>query len=109
MTRHSIYIDDEHLSVDKALEIMTDAWMDEGNYCTQTVIDLRDVLKSHIITMSKITDELDKFREVVKSAHDVLLTVVNDCNLFYKESADVDNYIVDECYSVLDKMKQLRY
>lgn len=42
-----IYISDpayEYLSIEKALAIMTDDWIDEGNYAAQTVIDLRDAL-----------------------------------------------------------------
>jgi hypothetical protein len=138
MTKHSIYCSDEHLNIDEALKILTDEWVDDGNYCAQTVIDLRDVLKYYIKECKKLEhekdeavvasfnlhmdgspkqkaaivaleDELDKFREAVKSSHDVLLTVVNECNLFYKESADIDSYTVSDCHSVLDKIKQLRY
>lgn len=42
-----IYISDpayEHLSIEKALKIMTDDWIDEGNCAAQTVMDLRDAL-----------------------------------------------------------------
>lgn len=138
MTKHSIYYNDEHHSIDEALKMLTDEWIDDGNYCAQTVIDLRDVLKYYIKECKKLEherdeavvasfnlhmdgspkqkaaivaleDELDKFREAVKSSHDVLLTVVNECNLFYKESADIDSYTVSDCHSVLDKIKQLRY
>ena len=41
----TIFINGEDVSVEKALKTMTDDWVDEGNYCTQTVIDLRDALK----------------------------------------------------------------
>ena len=138
MTKHSIYCNGEHHSIDKALKMLTDEWIDDGNYCAQTVIDLRDVLKYYIKECKKLEhekdeavvasfnlhmdgspkqkaaivaleDELDKFREAVKSSHDVLLTVVNECNLFYKESADIDSYTVSDCHSVLDNIKKLRY
>ena len=56
-----------------------------------------------------LEDELEKFRDAVKTAHDVLLTVVNECNLYYKESADIDNYTLDDCYAALSKIKQLKY
>jgi hypothetical protein len=41
-----IYITDfkNPITITKALKIMTDDWVDEGNYCAQTVIDLRDAL-----------------------------------------------------------------
>ena len=138
MTKHSIYYNDEHHSIDEALKMLTDEWIDDGNYCAQTVIDLRDALKYYIKECKKLEherdeavvasfnlhmdgspkqktaiialeEELDKFREAVKSSHDVLLTVVNECNLFYKESADIDNYTVSDCHSVLDNIKKLRY
>lgn len=41
----TIFINGEDVSVEKALKTMTDDWVDEGNYCAQTVIDLRDALK----------------------------------------------------------------
>ena len=138
MTKHSIYYNDEHHSIDEALKMLTDEWIDDGNYCAQTVIDLRDALKYYIKECKKLEherdeavvasfnlhmdgspkqktaiialeEELDKFREAVKSSHDILLTVVNECNLFYKESADIDNYTVSDCHSVLDNIKKLRY
>ena len=56
-----------------------------------------------------LKDELEKFRDAVKTAHDVLLTVVNECNLYYKESADIDNYTLDDCYAAIAKIKQLKY
>jgi hypothetical protein len=109
MTKHSIYCSDESRPLEEALKIITDEWVDDGSYCAQTVIDLRDALKFYINKTDKLENELDKFREAVKSSHDVLLTVVNECNLFYKESADIDNYTVSDCHSVLDKIKKLRY
>jgi hypothetical protein len=44
MTKHSIYCSDEHLNIDEALKILTDEWVDDGNYSAQTVIDLRDAV-----------------------------------------------------------------
>lgn len=34
------------IPLDEALLIMTDDWIDNGNYCPQTIIDLRDALKA---------------------------------------------------------------
>lgn len=58
---------------------------------------------------ASLEDELEKFREAVKLAHDTLLTVVNECNLYYKESADIDNYTLDDCYAAISKIQQLKY
>lgn len=128
----------ERLPLEEALSWLADDWVNHGHYCAQTVIDLRDALKYYIKECKKLEherdeavvasfnlhmdgspkqktaiialeEELDKFREAVKSSHDVLLTVVNECNLFYKESADIDNYTVSDCHSVLDNIKKLRY
>ena len=35
----------ENIPLTEALKKMTDEWVDDGNYCAQTVIDLRDALK----------------------------------------------------------------
>jgi hypothetical protein len=41
-----IYLHDhDEVSVEKAIEILTDEWIEEGNICYQTVMDLRDALK----------------------------------------------------------------
>ncbi len=44
----TIYANGESHSIDKALKMLTDEWIDDGNYCAQTVIDLRDALKFYI-------------------------------------------------------------
>ena len=47
----SIWTDEENggsLKVKNALEVMTDEWIDGGNYCAATVADLRDALKKLI-------------------------------------------------------------
>lgn len=41
----NIYFDGENLSVPVAIERITDELVDDGEYCGQTVIDLRDALK----------------------------------------------------------------
>ena len=40
-----IYMNSENIPLTEALKKMTDEWVDDGNYCAQTVIDLRDALK----------------------------------------------------------------
>ena len=52
----TIFINGEDVSVEKALKTMTDEWVDDGNYCAQTVIDMRDALneclkKSKVLTI----------------------------------------------------------
>lgn len=41
----TIFISGENVPLKKALKIITDEWVDDGNYCAQTVIDMRDALK----------------------------------------------------------------
>lgn len=45
LEKMTIYFDGESLSIPAALEKITDELVDEGEYCGQTVIDLRDALK----------------------------------------------------------------
>ncbi len=63
MFEPTIFIDEENVPVEKALKIMTDEWVDDGNYCAQTVLDLRDALIHYMNLMiqdSKVKDELKK-------------------------------------------------
>ena len=63
MFEPTIFIDGENVPVEKALKTMTDAWVDDGNYCAQTVIDLRDSLIYYMDLMikdSEIKEELKK-------------------------------------------------
>lgn len=48
---HKIYLGenlggDGFFTADEAIELMTDEWIAGGNYCEQTMIDLRDELKN---------------------------------------------------------------
>ena len=45
MKKLMIYMNSENIPLTEALKKMTDEWVDDGNYCAQTVIDLRDALK----------------------------------------------------------------
>lgn len=58
MTKHSIYCSDESRPLDEALKIITDEWVDDGSYCAQTVIDLRDVLKFYIKECKKLEKQI---------------------------------------------------
>ena len=63
MIEPTIFIDEENVPVEKALKTMTDEWVDDGNYCAQTVIDLRDSLIYYMDLMikdSEIKEELKK-------------------------------------------------
>lgn len=59
MTKHSIYYNDEHHSIEEALKMLTDEWIDDGNYCAQTVIDLRDALKFYIKKCKKLEQQIN--------------------------------------------------
>jgi hypothetical protein len=59
MTKHSIYCSGEHLNIDEALKMLTDEWVDDGNYCAQTVIDLRDALKFYIEERKKLEKQIN--------------------------------------------------
>jgi len=51
-----IYVDEDHpeMPIAEALKLMTDEWLDSGNYCTKTVMDLRDWIKAD--TVRKVND-----------------------------------------------------
>jgi len=48
MTEPTICLHSKNYNIDEALKILTDEWVDDGNYSAQTVIDLRDALKYYI-------------------------------------------------------------
>lgn len=48
MKEPTIYMNHENITLTEALKNMTDDWVDGGNYCAQTVIDLRDALKKYL-------------------------------------------------------------
>ena len=77
MFEPTIFIDEENVPVEKALKTMTDEWVDDGNYCAQTVIDLRDSLIYYMDLMikdSEIKEELKKeiqnLKKEIKSLND---------------------------------------
>lgn len=57
--------------------------------------------------IGELEDKLEKFRDAVKTAHDALLAVVNECNIYYKYSEDIADYTLDECCAAIDRIKQL--
>lgn len=54
----TIFINMEDVPVEKALKIMRDEWVDEGNYCAQTVIDMRDALKKCLKEIKSLNDQI---------------------------------------------------
>lgn len=59
MQEPTIYMNSENIPLTEALKKMTDNWVDEGNYCAQTVIDLRDALKKCLKDVKRLNN-LDK-------------------------------------------------
>ena len=61
MNEPTIYMNGNDVPLTEALKKMTDEWVDDGNYCAQTVIDLRDALKkSKVPTIkSQTTTDLE--------------------------------------------------
>jgi NTP pyrophosphatase (non-canonical NTP hydrolase) len=45
----TIYVEGKRVPLKKALEIITDEWIEDGQYCDKTVIDLKDALKGAVI------------------------------------------------------------
>ena len=57
--KSKIYINEKNISLEQALKIMTDEWVDEGNYCAQTVIDMRDALEACLKEIKSLNDQID--------------------------------------------------
>jgi len=57
MKEPTIYVNSKSYNINKALKILTDEWIDDGNYSAQTVIDLRDALKYYIKECKKLEQQ----------------------------------------------------
>ena len=54
----TIFINMEDVPIKKALKTMTDEWVDDGNYCAQTVLDLRDALNECLKEIKSLNDQI---------------------------------------------------
>lgn len=62
----TIYIPSEGpLSIDAALEVLTDDFIDDGGDSRQTVIDLRDALVSSMDENRRLVDALDAIKGLI--------------------------------------------
>ena len=52
---------DGNIDIDTALEIMTDEWIDNIQYCGQTVIDMRDIIKQY-----REKEKIEKMKDILK-------------------------------------------
>ena len=59
MTEPTICLRSKNHSINEALKILTDEWVDDGNYSAQTVIDLRDALKYYIEKCEQLQKQID--------------------------------------------------
>jgi len=59
MTEPTIYVNSKGHSINEALKILTDEWVDDGNYSAQTVIDLRDALKYYIEKCEQLQKQIN--------------------------------------------------
>ena len=57
MTEPTICLSCKNYNINEALKILTDEWIDDGNYSAQTVIDLRDALKYYIKECKKLEQQ----------------------------------------------------
>lgn len=58
MTEPTICLRSKNYNIDEALKMLTDEWVDDGNYSAQTVIDLRDALKYYIKECKKLEQQI---------------------------------------------------
>lgn len=58
MKEPTIYMNGENVPLTEALKKMTDDWVDDGNYCAQTVIDMRDALKKCLKEIKDLNQQI---------------------------------------------------
>jgi polyhydroxyalkanoate synthesis regulator phasin len=67
MKEPTIYMNGKEVPLTEALKKMTDEWVDDGNYCAQTVIDLRNALKKSLKEIKRGLKEIKKgLKEIEK-------------------------------------------
>jgi hypothetical protein len=58
MQEPTIYMSGNDVPLTEALKKMTDEWVDDGNYCAQTVIDMRNALKECLKEIKSLNDQI---------------------------------------------------
>jgi len=89
MTEPTIYVSGESHSINEALKILTDEWVDDGNYSAQTVIDLRDALIFYEKLISYSMEGKQALKTQVKTLEKELATF--KAKEFYKKYEDMTN------------------
>jgi hypothetical protein len=69
MSKHTIYVEGSK-PAREALELMTDNWIENGDYCTQTVFDLRDYALYLQEMLGKQGEMLTKMVHTMKDGFD---------------------------------------
>ncbi len=86
-----IFIDGERMPLKDALDIMTDQWLEDGNYSLKTIEDLRNVVRDLVKEKNKYKKELEVFKKTAeleqetKKSVSQLKTYYND---IYNNSKD---------------------
>jgi len=96
--KSKIYINEKNISLEQALKIMTDEWVDEGNYCAQTVIDMRDALK-------KCLKEIKSLKKSKASTIKLMPTTGPTHNIMTDETVTISK---EEYESLLEDRKWLQ-
>ena len=63
MKEPTIYMNSKDVPLTEALKKMTDEWVDDGNYCAQTVIDLRDALMKYMERCESLLEDCMRTHE----------------------------------------------
>ena len=102
MKEPTIYLNSKDVPLTEALEKLTDECLDEGNYCTQTVIDLRDVLKKSLKEIKDLNSKKKKIGLVSDELNHILNTqnfknsfeglVISLKKVFSKSSIKTDSW-----------------
>jgi hypothetical protein len=66
MKEPTIYVNSKSYNINEALKILTDEWVDDGNYSAQTVIDLRDAVEFYKGLFEASWSEIDKLKSTNK-------------------------------------------
>jgi hypothetical protein len=70
MKEPTIYVNSKSYNINEALKILTDEWVDDGNYSAQTVIDLRDAVEFYKGLFEASWSKIDKLKSTNKELSD---------------------------------------
>ena len=83
---------DEPEPLEQAVKTMTDYWIDGGNYCDQTVADMRDaiiVLMQRLEQLEQENKQMAEWVEELEKENEKILALLKRCYCYHEHTIDL--------------------